>query len=433
MAQQIINTGANANDGTGEPLRQAFTAVNENFTEIYTAGPVGSDIQIVGNVISTIQTNQNLTLRPDGIGVIQANSSVIPSINLVYDLGSPTQKWDSIYSGYFFGNGAFLTGISGNSSTSNSFSTISANGVNIVANSAAGILTLTPGNNIIITGSSSADSVTFGVSSSPSFTGNVIAGNIQTPGRVAVIGNITSGNLSTGNITAGNLSFTGRITGNLSTTGNVIAGNVIATERIIASSDIVSYGNVAGTYMFGNGAFLTGIVATVGGAIENGQSNVRINSLNANVTVGVSGTSNVAVFSPSGVTVANNISAGGSITAVGNVTGNYFIGNGAALTEVMADRGIAPNNWNNMTQMGVYTVNRVSWSGTTGTPLDSQVYVGLVEVKNSTNTALEQVYYPGTLEPGNAKIQWNRTYWSGTWSAWLKIVNDDQVVIGGAY
>ena len=28
MAQQIINTGATANDGTGEPLREAFTAVN---------------------------------------------------------------------------------------------------------------------------------------------------------------------------------------------------------------------------------------------------------------------------------------------------------------------------------------------------------------------------------------------------------------------
>jgi hypothetical protein len=40
MAQQIIDTGAAANDGTGEPLRDAFTAVNENFTEIYTAGPV---------------------------------------------------------------------------------------------------------------------------------------------------------------------------------------------------------------------------------------------------------------------------------------------------------------------------------------------------------------------------------------------------------
>ena len=105
MAQQIINTGANANDGTGEPLREAFTAVNDNFTEIYTAGPVGSNVRIVGNTITTLQINQHLTLKPNGIGKIQANATIIPSVNLVYDLGSATQQWDSVYAGYFIGNG----------------------------------------------------------------------------------------------------------------------------------------------------------------------------------------------------------------------------------------------------------------------------------------------------------------------------------------
>ena len=46
MAQQIINTGNTANDGTGESLRNAFTAVNENFSEIYAAGPVDSNVVI---------------------------------------------------------------------------------------------------------------------------------------------------------------------------------------------------------------------------------------------------------------------------------------------------------------------------------------------------------------------------------------------------
>ena len=46
MTQQIIDIGAAANDGTGEPLRNAFEAVNSNFTEIYTAGPVGSNVRI---------------------------------------------------------------------------------------------------------------------------------------------------------------------------------------------------------------------------------------------------------------------------------------------------------------------------------------------------------------------------------------------------
>jgi hypothetical protein len=35
MAKQIINIGSEPNDGTGDPLRTAFTKVNQNFTEIY--------------------------------------------------------------------------------------------------------------------------------------------------------------------------------------------------------------------------------------------------------------------------------------------------------------------------------------------------------------------------------------------------------------
>ena len=49
MAKQIINIGRTANDRSGDPLRTAFTKVNENFTELYSA--IGADVQI------PIQTN----------------------------------------------------------------------------------------------------------------------------------------------------------------------------------------------------------------------------------------------------------------------------------------------------------------------------------------------------------------------------------------
>lgn len=35
MAQQTINIGTVANDGTGDPLRTAFDKANDNFTEVY--------------------------------------------------------------------------------------------------------------------------------------------------------------------------------------------------------------------------------------------------------------------------------------------------------------------------------------------------------------------------------------------------------------
>ena len=47
MPQQLINIGATANDGTGDPLRDASNKINQNFTEVYglvngTAGTSGT-------------------------------------------------------------------------------------------------------------------------------------------------------------------------------------------------------------------------------------------------------------------------------------------------------------------------------------------------------------------------------------------------------
>ena len=38
--QQIINVGADANDGLGDPLRTAFTKSNDNFTTLFAIGGI---------------------------------------------------------------------------------------------------------------------------------------------------------------------------------------------------------------------------------------------------------------------------------------------------------------------------------------------------------------------------------------------------------
>lgn len=43
MAKQTINIGQTANDKTGDPLRTAFSKVNENFTELYATVGAGGD------------------------------------------------------------------------------------------------------------------------------------------------------------------------------------------------------------------------------------------------------------------------------------------------------------------------------------------------------------------------------------------------------
>ena len=271
--------------------------------------------------------------------------------------------------------------------------------------------------------------------------------NITTDGYISATGNISAGNVNVANnvVIEGNLTVNGNTTYENVTSFNVedpiIGLGRAANNQPLVSNDGKDRGEQLWYY---NGAEKSAFIGYVNPS--NPAANIQNKMVAAtsvtitNEVVSVSSYGNFVAGNIEGASVsvtgnitANNVVFANTISATGNISGNYFVGNGAVLTDVMADRGIAPSNWNTMTQMGVYTVNRVSWSGTTGTPLDSQVYVGLVEVKNSTNTALEQIYFPGTLEAGNAKIQWNRTYWSGSWSSWLKIVNDDQVVIGGAY
>ena len=67
MAQLVLNVGSNANDGTGDTLRDAMIKVNTNFTEVY--GSAGFDlttIQVTGNEIKATRTNDDIVF-PDNM------------------------------------------------------------------------------------------------------------------------------------------------------------------------------------------------------------------------------------------------------------------------------------------------------------------------------------------------------------------------------
>lgn len=53
MAQQTINIGTTANDGTGDPLRTAFDKANDNFTELYGAG----SLSLASDIITFTKAN----------------------------------------------------------------------------------------------------------------------------------------------------------------------------------------------------------------------------------------------------------------------------------------------------------------------------------------------------------------------------------------
>tara|TARA_R110002153_G_scaffold35369_6_gene105265 strand:+ start:1554 stop:2009 length:456 start_codon:yes stop_codon:yes gene_type:complete len=99
MTQQIINLGTSANAGDGDNLRSAMDKTNDNFTEVYTAGPVGSNIAITTNSITSTNTNGNISLATNGTGVIQVTNNVIPDVNDLRWIGSATNRPRGVYVG----------------------------------------------------------------------------------------------------------------------------------------------------------------------------------------------------------------------------------------------------------------------------------------------------------------------------------------------
>jgi len=134
----------------------------------------------------------------------------------------------------------------------------------------------------------------------------------------------------------------------------VYANNAVINSNVTAGGTVSATGNITGNYVLGNGALLTGVVTSVSN-INNGTSNVTVVSSGGNVSVGIAGTGNVAVFAATGEYIT------GVVSATGNVTGNYFIGNGSLLTGVTASN------------VGTLTTLSVTGNTTTGNLLTGGV------------------------------------------------------------
>ena len=88
--------------------------------------------------------------------------------------------------------------------------------------------------------------------------------------------------------------------------GTSVYGNInIATF-------VSAVGNVTGNYFLGNGSLLTG-VSTTSSNINSGNSNVTIVAANANISIGVGGTANVAVFATTGEFITGLLSVSGNV------------------------------------------------------------------------------------------------------------------------
>ena len=307
----------------------------------------------VANTAGTVTTNAQPNITSVGIltGLTVAGD-ILPNATVTYNLGSPTQRWKDLFiSGNTIdlngstitsdANGITLTNPLGGSYTvigtgaSNTASIVNGNSSLVVNPNSNVSVSITGTSNVVLisidgllvngNGNITGNLVTGGtIVANANITGaNLITSNGIYANTANITANLTSGNASLGNLaTANYVNVSQEINGNIANfSGNLTAlnanlGNLATANYVNVSQEI--NGNIAN--FSGN---LTALNANLGNLatanfintsqVFNGNSNVRIAS-NGNVTVSVTGLSNVYNLSNVGANIVGYVSANGNGT-----------------------------------------------------------------------------------------------------------------------
>jgi hypothetical protein len=329
-------TGANVTGQVANALVSGtvYTAAQPNITSVGTL----SSLSVSGNA---------------NIGNLTTTGTVVAGTGS----GGNITGVDYITANFFSGNGSLLSSITG------------ANVTGQVGNAlVSGTVYTAAQPNITSVGTLASLSVTANVQAGNlrtagaiSATGNLQAGNLRTTGVVSATGNLT-GNYIIGNgstltdITGGNV--TGQV-GNALVSGTVYTAaqpNITSTGTLVSLSvtgsanvgNLSTAGNVTGSYVLGNGSQLTEVAALTAGTVT-ASAQPNITSTGTLVSLSVTGNANV-----------------GNLSTTGNVTANYFFGNGSQLTDITATTAttaatVTTNAQPNITSVG--TLSSLSSSG----------------------------------------------------------------------
>ena len=353
MTQQIIITTPR-NSGDGTPIATAFDYCNNNFSQLF----------------SRAQTSP----PPTSVGSIgdQAGMYAYDSTYFYYcfaDYTGNSTIWGQVTQ---VGNVSISSIVNGTSNVSisgaNANATIGINGTsNVAVFSTLGVT----------------------VSGIVSASGNVRGGNINTAGAVSATGNI-SGNYILGNgsqltglpATYGNANvsdFLPTYTGTLSPSGIYTNGYYYANSVPVtfggggssnySNANVAAFlptynGNLGGTLTTGAQPNVT-LLGNLSGLTVNGLSSVALSPVAASVTLAPTFGGQV-IINPAGLGSINNMTIGavtpaaGSFTTVsasGNVTGAYIIGDGSQLTNVPGGGASNYSNANVAAFLPTYTGN----------------------------------------------------------------------------
>jgi cytoskeletal protein CcmA (bactofilin family) len=398
MAQIIIDTGNVTNDGTGAPLRTAFTETNNNFTQIFTAGPVGSNIKIANNTISTTNTNGNLRLAPNGVGSIVASGPVMPDIPGVRSIGSNVNPFNTIYSQYLNANIAVLSGnlyvrgnlnVNGNVITVN-YSNLTVSNTNITLASGAANASQADGSGLLVDGANTGFTYSYGANSWISNIaitaatyfgdGSNLSNVVANVNSVSLLGNVLSSTVLDSNLTTFGLVANMSAAGDISSTGNIYA-NVIAGNIIVGtlSGDGGNIGNLNANLIVGNvpyalnakNAATANLAALATQAIN---ADTALYAINANIansanTATSAITANTAHYAIQADMANSAVVAGmaeqlsplANLSIVGNITtGGYFIGDGGFISNITVSTTFGNSNVTSLLSSGNVTTDYVT-------------------------------------------------------------------------
>jgi uncharacterized coiled-coil protein SlyX len=333
MAQQVIDVGTSASDGTGDPLRDAFTKINDNFTELY--GTVENEGLTYGNVSSNVGgVTFNVTRYAESYVATPVLEGTGQSIGNVYVIRG------NVLGGSTPVNDVYLTVTTLANAVVGNIATVSASGVPIApvlrVNGLTGNVTLTVNN---IDGAASRAYVNAAIAANvanvtgtvtDSLNANITAANAVISNHSARITTLES-NAATQATAIDNLNNTKATISYVDTSIDL----ALSSNAILADVSAVN-ANVAAA----NAAIA--LKADLSGAIFNG--NVQAGNLIANT----------GIVAASSVKIGENLStayvnAGGSF--VGNVNDYYQLfvqnlnSNGYGQLVILSDIGQVSQNY----------------------------------------------------------------------------------------
>jgi hypothetical protein len=362
---------------------------------------IGSNVIVTNDLYIELANNQSTLANVNGAGLVVGNTGTASLVTWTYSAGA--NAWQSnvgiVSSGaisavgnvtgqYLIGNGAFITGSIGNGSSN-------VNGANGSFSGSVSAGSVSTSGNVTAAGISASGTVT-----ASSLTGTITTAsqtNITSVGTLtalSVSGNATAGNISATNITGTlatasqpNITSVGTLT-SLAVTGNATAGNISAT-------------NITGTLATASQPNITSVGTLTALSVSGNATAGNISATNITGTITTASQTNIT-----SVGTLTSLNTSGAVSAVGNVTGNYFIGNGALLTNINAANIVGAYGNANVanylpTYSGAITASSVSASGTvTGASLTGTITTATQPNITSVGT-LTSLSVSGNITSGN--------------------------------